>query len=380
MPLKDFISSAWASLKRRTTKSLLIVAITSVALILLLNVIPLFFDSSITGSGMFSAFYVTVSTIATSVLAACIVSVMFDLKSIRDLIVKNDVDVLLGMLLRSDELFSTNGSDGGEHEKILENIRLKSTAALNGINFDPSSYSSESTLDMRRGHVRACLTSLDQELGRAYAKYVNVVRTISRVSDGVFKVDESTYIRYMNDTDAPKKIRAWNYFRSAILPAECDDPMKDVFTERVVVRVNERMPQLYEYSEECTLAEQVGVRSTSRRWKCQWDDDLRNTEVPANGTCVMEIHRKFFIPEKEEISYQWGAVRAECTYRISYEGDDYRPEIHIINCGLCQDSANRDCSNCEGNEDRRIVSSGNTQIAVLRNWPNLGTTIRVNWV
>ncbi len=373
MSLVGRMQEAWRALKGRLTRGLLWASSSSILVIVVLNLSSSYFHSS----ELLYAVYTVAVTLASSVFAACVVSVMFDLKSIRDLIVKNDADLLLKMLLKSDELFSTEGGSG-EHEAILHNIRLKSTAALNGIDLSVG-MGNGSDIEMRKGHVRTCLASLDDELDKAYAKYVNIARHIRNEGCGVFEVDEVTYVRYMNDTSTPKKVRAWNHLRSAQLPPAFKNPRKDVLTEEVKVTVNDGIPRAYRYESKCEMVGIQGIGSLSRRWKCQWDDDLCETSVPPHGTCVVEMRRTFYIPECEEISYTWNTVRAECRYEVNYSGDDHEPMIHIVDCDRCE-TEKRECSRCDQHAQRRIIDNGNTKIAVLKDWPNLGTAIKVTWV
>ncbi len=156
---------------------------------------------------VYSVIITVVLTLASSVFAACVISFMFDLKSIRNLIVRNDVNLLLRMLLRSDELFTTDGNSGSQHDAILRNLRLKATSALNGIDLNVDDPKGSST-DLKQGHVLACLFSLDQQLNSAYAKYVNIRRIVRDEEDGSFGIHETTYIRLYNDTETPKTIRA----------------------------------------------------------------------------------------------------------------------------------------------------------------------------
>lgn len=379
MALGHKLKSTWESFKRRATKGLVITSLFSALVIVVSGLVSVSMRNSGIENDFFTVAYIVVTTLATSVFAACVVSFMFDLKSIRDLIVKNDADLLLKMLLKSDELFSTTGENSGEHEAILENIRMKSTAALNGICLDVEPFA-ESSVDLRKGHVEACLASLDRELDRAYAKYVNIDRRVSPVADGVFKVIETMYVRYMNDTELPKRINGWNFLSSGILPADFEHRDKNTLYEKVEVTVNNSIPEIYEYSYDCNDAWVDGIDAKTRRWENRWGEELRDTRVPPNGTCTMKINRTFYIPAKEEISHRWDSVRAESKYEISYEGDDCQPMIRVMNCDRCDDALGDGCKKCSGHDDCSISNDGNTKIAVLKNWPNPGIQIKVGWI
>lgn len=375
MSLGRHLTTAWDELKARMTKGLVVTSLVSICAIVTLNIVSAF----IGGNGAFSVAYMILSTLSTSVFAACIVSFMFDIKNIRELIVRNDSELLLKMMLNTNELFSTDGSSGSSHKKILEDIRLKATAALNRIRLDES-FPSESSAEMRTGHVQACLASLDHELDKAYAKYVKITRDITNEGKGVFRVDETTYVRYMNDTEAPKKIRAWNFLRSATLPDTYDNPKKNVLTERVSVTINDEIPKIYSYEQECEVVGIQGIDTKSRRWKCPWEDGLKDVCVPANGTCAVEMKREFYIPAREEISYRWETIRSEFIYEVIYHGTDCKPSIHIVNCNQCEDGSGNECSTCDKRDDRRIIPEGNTTMAILKNWPNTGIVIKVIWL
>lgn len=379
MTSKHRLKGTWEFLKRRTTKGLVTTSLISALVIIVSGFISVSMRSSGIENDFFAVIYIVVTTLATSVFAACVVSFMFDLKSIRDLIVKNDADLLLKMLLKSDELFSTTGDNSGEHKAILENIRMKSTAALNGICLDAEPFI-ESSVGLRKGHVEACLASLDRELDRAYAKYVNINRRVSSAAEGVFKVVETMYVRYMNDTELPKRINGWNFLSSGVLPLSFEHCDKNTLHETIEITVNDDIPKLYEYSYDCNDAWIDGIDAKTRRWENQWEEELRNTCVPPNGTCVMTITRTFYIPAKEEISHRWDSVRAESKYEICYEGDDCQPIIHVINCDKCNSTLTKTCTECFNHEDCNISNDGNTKVAVLKNWPNPGIQIKVEWI
>lgn len=371
----EYINSKWQELRKRMTKGLAAAFATSTLMIAACMLLA----PGEEGPYVCSVIVTVALTLASSVFAACVISFMFDLKSIRNLIVRNDVNLLLRMLLRSDELFTTDGNSGSQHDVILRNLRLKATSALNGIDLDIDDPKGSST-DLKEGHVLACLSSLDQQLDSAYAKYVNIRRIVRDEGDGSFSIHETTYIRLYNDTETPKTIRAWNYLRSASIPATCSNPQRDTLQEHVTVTVNEGVPKRYDYSYPCEISDLQGIDTASRRWKCQWDEELRATQVPPKGTCVMEIHRTFFIPEKEDISYQWRTLRAESRYEITFEGDSCKPLLQIINCNQCEKANAIGCAECTKGDDIGIICEGNSCIAYLKNWPDLDTQIKVTWV
>lgn len=270
----EYINSKWQELRKRMTKGLAAAFATSTLMIAACVLLA----PGEEGPYVCSVIVTVALTLASSVFAACVISFMFDLKSIRNLIVRNDVNLLLRMLLRSDELFTTDGNSGSQHDVILRNLRLKATSALNGIDLNIDDPKGSST-DLKEGHVLACLSSLDQQLDSAYAKYVNIRRIVRDEGDGSFSIHETTYIRLYNDTETPKTIRAWNYLRSASIPATCSNPQRDTLQEHVTVTVNEGVPKRYDYSYPCEISDLQGIDTASRRWKCQWDEELRATQV-----------------------------------------------------------------------------------------------------
>lgn len=374
MSFRSKLTKAIDSMRKRISKGLLVTAIISLSTITVATVFSIGCDSQ-----ALLTFLAVISALATSVFAACVVSIMFDIKSIRELIVRNDGELLLDMLLKSDELYSTTGNNSGQHKAILENMRLKSTAALNGIDLkvDPSD---QDRAKLKEGHVRACLEELDNNLDKAYAKYVNIKRHVKRESDDVFKVEETIYVRYMNDTEGPKKISKWNYLNSGVLPDTFNHEDRDKLRERVSVTVNDGMPETYSHEYICTESQAEGIDAKARRWENDWDEKLAGTQVPPGGTCVVEMSRSFFIPAKEEIKHTMNTIRFQSRYEIIYDGDDCEPIIHILKCGKCDNDQKDDCTECYGRDDCRIIKDGNTKMAILSHWPNPGTVIKIDWV
>lgn len=380
MGIVEPIRAALQTIKNRSTKSLKLMGGTSAAAVVVFGALQfLTSTSSQPWNTIVSVLCVVGLTLASSIFAACAVSILFDIKSIRDLVVKNDADLLLRLLLRSDELFSTNGSDGGEHEAILKNIRLKATAALNGIDLNDSA-ASKDELTMKKGHLEACLAHHDEEVNSAYARYVNVTRRISNEGNGVFRVDETTYVRYRNDTGNSKRIRSWNYLDSGLLPESYIGNQGEQLKETIKITINDRMPSVHEHTIVCRRVVVDGVDALMRRWENDWGANGYLVDVPANGTCTVEMIRVFLIPQGEEIKYRWDTIRSECNYTIMYEGDDFEPTIAITGCNLC-DSSNKQegCFVCNGSGDQLVDNSGHTKHASIKGWPKPGTGIRVTW-
>ena len=379
MGIGEHLKTALVTLRKRSTKSLVALEFTSGCAVLVFGCLQFFAPSMPLPWGQaISIVCIFGLTIASSVFAACIVSVLFDLKSIRELIVKNDADLLLKMILRSDELFSTREGTGGEHEAILKNIRLKATAALNGIDLDEGRSSADELL-LRRGHLVACLDEHDKQVNDVYAKYVNVSRRISKVARGVYQVSETTYVRYRNDTGGSKMIGSWNKLDSGLLPQYFSRSNQNALKESVTITINESLPLVFEHDIECEIISAEGVDERRRRWKNNWKEEGILTDIPPNGTCVIEMKREFLIPEGEEISYSWSGIRGECNYSLEYCGDDAVPTIALIGCDLCNDVDEPACVSCKKEPIRLVKNEGRSKMVSVKQWPATDLAIRVTW-
>lgn len=119
-----------------------------------------------------------------------------------------------------------------------------------------------------------------------------------------------------------------------------------------------------------------------RVWRNNWKEKGILPTVSAGDTCRIETKRTFYIPAKEEVTYNWKKARKEFRYDLSYRGDDCQPVISVIGCALCEGgrSAVR-CESCDQEKGIFLDNSSSQKVAVFKDWVMMteGADLKVTW-